>query len=110
MRAAKQTAAKYVVVQAPDSVLDLVNVARLLTGGPGGGQRVAAPAAGTQLDSANEPRQPAMSSAMESPRTRGLSLGPTRRTDMEYPLVRSRNSPFGPRWAATSSPGSRLPH
>src|SRR5207302_7356338 len=59
----------------------------------------------TPLAMASEPRPPPRTSATASPRARGRSLGPTRRTDMGYPLVRSieclpgtaRPQPDGPR-------------
>src|SRR5207302_5485098 len=70
----------------------------------GGGSAIAA-SRPTPLAMASEPRPPPRTSATASPRARGRSLGPTRRTDMGYPLVRSteclpgtaRPQPDGPR-------------
>jgi hypothetical protein len=62
-----------------------------------GGGAVAAAAASLSMPlvTANEPRKPPRTSALPSPGARGRSLGPTRRTDMGYPLARSIESPPG---------------
>ncbi|TMM16025.1 MAG: hypothetical protein E6G01_08770 [Actinobacteria bacterium] len=91
-------------------VLGGVVVAGVVVGGAdvvevvdeGGAGSAAAASLPTLLSTAIEPRQLPRTSAMVSPEAEGRSRGLTRRTDMDYPLVRSIESLSG---AAVSQPG-----
>jgi pyruvate/2-oxoglutarate dehydrogenase complex dihydrolipoamide acyltransferase (E2) component len=87
-----------VVVGGGDVVVVVDDVVVVVDGG-GAGSAIAA-SSPTPPAAANEPRPPPRTSATASPGARGRSLGPTRRTDMGYPLVRSTDGARCSTWFA----------
>jgi pyruvate/2-oxoglutarate dehydrogenase complex dihydrolipoamide acyltransferase (E2) component len=86
------------VVVVGDVVVVVDGVVVVVDGG-GEGSAIAA-SSPTPAVAANEPRPPPRTSATASPGARGRSLGPTRRTDMGYPLVRSTDGARCSTWFA----------